>query len=206
MLVGNITALQGGGVGSTMTTFEWAFTIMGAKPQVMAKLQQEVDAAFGRDGTISYQDRHKCPYLQAFLWEVWRWKSLAPLNIPRRTTEDTSVGGHFIPKDTQVILNFWAIDHDPKIWDKPDDFMPERFLSADKKEFVRLDHAIPFSYGKRSCPGEPMGLASNFLYLACFVQKFNIRLTLDAETALEPKFALALQLKHKPMIYFDRRS
>jgi len=172
----------------------------------MANVQQEIDAAFGRDGDISYQDRHKCPYLQAFIWEIWRCYSLLPINLPRRTTEDTSVGGHFIPKDTQVMLNFWAIDHDPKLWDKPNDFNPERFLSADRKEFVRHDHAIPFSIGKRSCPGEPMGLMANFLYLALFVQKYYMRLTLEPEKALESIYAFTLELKNKPMIYLDRRS
>ncbi len=58
MLLGNVNALLGAGVGTTLTTLEWAFTILGAKPNVMANLRQEIDAAFGRDGTISYQDKY----------------------------------------------------------------------------------------------------------------------------------------------------
>ena len=83
--MGNIHALQGAGTATTLTTLERAFTVMAAKREVLTKLQVEVDAAFGRDGNITYQDRHKCPYLQGFLWEIWRWQSLLPLNLPRIT-------------------------------------------------------------------------------------------------------------------------
>ena len=103
------------------------------------------------------------------------------------------------------MLNFWAIDHDVNLWDEPDEFRPERFISKDGKEFVRLDHAIPFSYGKRSCPGEPLGLMANFLYIASFVQKYNLRLTVDPETALEYEYAFVLQLKHASMLWFQQR-
>ena len=206
MLLGNILVLETAGLDSTMTTLEWSFTVMAAKPHVMARLQQEVDSAFGLDGKITYHDRVKCPYVQAFLWEIWRCISILPVNLPRRTMEDTSVGGYLIPEDTQVLLNYWAINYDHKLWDEPDEFKPERFLSSDGTKFIRSENSIPFSFGKRSCPGESLGLLSNFLYLANFLQKYNIRLTLSPDIAMQPMISFTHQLKNRPMLYFEPRT
>ena len=67
-----------------------------------------------------------------------------------RATEDSSICGHFIPKDTLVLANFWAVHNDPKIWDKPEEFNPNRFLSDDGKDLIKTEALIPFSIGKQS--------------------------------------------------------
>ena len=66
-----------------------------------------------------------------------------------RATEDSSICGHFIPKDTHVLANLWAVHNDPKIWDKPEEFNPNRFLSNDGKEIIKTEALIPFSIGKQ---------------------------------------------------------
>ena len=63
------------------------------------------------------------------------------------TVEDTSVLGHFIPKDTTVMANIWAVHYDPKVWDKPEQFNPNRFLTSDGKQVLKNDALIPFSTG-----------------------------------------------------------
>ena len=63
------------------------------------------------------------------------------------TVEDTSVLGHFIPKDTTVMANIWAVHNDPKVWHKPQDFNPNRFLTSDGKQVIKTEALIPFSMG-----------------------------------------------------------
>ena len=65
-----------------------------------------------------------------------------------RALEDTYILNHFIPKDTLVLANFWAVHNDPKLWDKPDQFNPTRFLTDDGKELIKHDNFIPFAIGK----------------------------------------------------------
>ena len=60
---------------------------------------------------------------------------------------EITIQGYKIPKDTQVLANFWALDNDPQLWHNPQQFNPERHLSADKKQFIRREYLIPFSYG-----------------------------------------------------------
>ena len=64
-----------------------------------------------------------------------------------RALEDTHILNHFIPKDTLVLANFWAVHNDPNLWNKPDQFNPNRFLTNDGKELIKTDYLIPFSIG-----------------------------------------------------------
>ncbi len=62
--------------------------------------------------------------------------------------EEITIQGYKIPKGTQVLANFWALDSDPNLYEDPQDFKPERFLSEDEKQFTKPDYLIPFSFGK----------------------------------------------------------
>lgn len=121
-----------------------------------------------------------------------------------RASEDTTIGGYNIPKGTNVLVNFWAIHHDPKHWPNPEKFDPTRFLSEDGTKLVKKDSFLPFSHGKRSCPGEALAQVELFLYITNILQKFRIEPSpgkqLSEETklmifALVPKFPLELVLR-----------
>ena len=64
-----------------------------------------------------------------------------------RTMEDTSICGHYIPKDTHVLANWWAVHNDPKLWNRPEEFNPKRFLSDDGRRVIKTELLIPFSIG-----------------------------------------------------------
>jgi cytochrome P450 len=62
--------------------------------------------------------------------------------------EETTIQGFKVPKNTHVLANFWALDNDHNLYDNPQNFKPERFLSQDEKQFTKPEYLIPFSYGK----------------------------------------------------------
>ncbi|CAG2115253.1 unnamed protein product, partial [Medioppia subpectinata] len=95
------------------------------------------------------------------------------------------ISGFKIPKDTQILVNLWAIDNDPNLWDNPSEFRPQRFLSENLKTFKKPEHLIPFSYGKRSCPGEGLGVVEVFLYLSSLLQKYDIKANHKTDQNLE---------------------
>ena len=64
-----------------------------------------------------------------------------------RSLEDSSILGHFIPKDTYILANIWAVHNDPKIWENASKFDPNRFLTEDGKELLKNEALIPFSVG-----------------------------------------------------------
>ena len=59
-----------------------------------------------------------------------------------------------------------------KQWDRGSEFRPERFI-GDHGKVERSENLIPFSVGKRSCPGEHLARSELFLFLAGILQTFK---------------------------------
>ncbi|XVF54579.1 hypothetical protein PTKIN_Ptkin05aG0192500 [Pterospermum kingtungense] len=78
-----------------------------------------------------------------------------------------------IAKGTQVLINAWAIGRDPKSWEKPEEFLPERFLNNSIDYKGHDFELIPFGSGRRICPGILFGMKLNELFLAKLVHKFD---------------------------------
>lgn len=134
-------------------------------------MQEEIDRVIGREREPSFNDRMNMPYTEATILEIHRVVTLVPLSVPHRNVKDTHIFGHFIPKNTVILPNIWAVHHDVKIWKDPDNFRPERFL--DKNEPNKSEFVISFSIGKRACAGEPLARMELFLYFVSLLQTFE---------------------------------
>ncbi|CAG2100613.1 unnamed protein product [Medioppia subpectinata] len=188
MLEGNTLLLFGAGSGTVLTTLEWSLVILAAYPRVQQHIQKEIDEVIGKERSPNFADRNQMPFLQAFI-----------------ASKDMVISGFKIPKDTQIMANFWAIDNDPNLWENPTEFKPERLLSEDLKTFKKPEHLIPFSYGKRSCPGEILGVVEVFLYLSSLLQKYDIKANHKTDTSLEYNFEFSITPKQSPNISFTKR-
>ncbi|CAG2100612.1 unnamed protein product [Medioppia subpectinata] len=193
MLEGNTLNLIAGGSLAIMQTVEWAVAILAINPLMQRHIHKEIDEVIGNERNPKFSDRNQMPYLQAFMWEVWS------------ASKDMVISGFKIPKDTQILVNFWAIDNDPNLWENPTEFRPERLLSKDLKTFKKPEHLIPFSIGKRSCPGEILGVVETFLYLSSLLQKYEIKANHKTDRKLEYNFEFSIAPKHNPNITFIRR-
>ena len=141
-------------------------------PDVQQRIHHELDDVIGNTNRLpEISDKPNLPYLEAFIAEVQRIVSDTPLAAPHSTTRDTSLAGFLIPRDMTVFVNLWAIHHDPDRWKDPFCFRPERFL--DEQGRVRLEGIMPFSSGKRSCPGESFARKAVFLYTARLLYRFK---------------------------------
>ena len=90
--------------------------------------------------------------------------------------------GYDVPKNTLVMINHWALHHDPKAWNDVNEFIPERFLDTDGKLGTKPTNWLPFSAGRRVCLGESVAKPELHLIFACLMQRFTWRLP-DGETA-----------------------
>ena len=148
----------------------------------MYKLRDELTKIIGESPVRESHLPH-LPYLQACVKETLRLHPPAPLLLPHRAMETCQVMGYTIPKDSQVFVNIWAMGRDPKVWDEPLSFTPERFLDS-KLEFKGNDFEyIPFGSGRRICPGMALGARQVPLVLATLVHLFDWSLPDNMDSA-----------------------
>ncbi|GFT19233.1 cytochrome P450 2J6 [Nephila pilipes] len=147
-LISTAQTLVIGGSEPSRIALEWLFLSTSNYPEIQKKIQREIDAVLGKDGRLNWSQRTKLPYTYATMLEALRWKTIVPLGVAHRTSEDTKIGGYHIPKDTNVMANIYALHNDPKYWKDPETFKPERFLHEDGSSIMRrLDSYAPFSVG-----------------------------------------------------------
>uniref|UniRef100_J3MTN4 Uncharacterized protein n=2 Tax=Oryza brachyantha TaxID=4533 RepID=J3MTN4_ORYBR len=174
-------------------TVEWAMAELLRNPSEMAKARSEVHGALGGRESVEEPDIARLPYIQAVVKEAMRLHPAAPLLLPHRAVEDgVEVGGYAVPKGSMVIFNAWAIMRDPAAWERPGEFMPERFLArAEEVDFWgKTFEFIPFGSGRRVCAGLPMAERVVPFMLASLLHAFEWRLP-DGVSAEE------LDMSHK---------
>ncbi|KAG5600528.1 hypothetical protein H5410_031898 [Solanum commersonii] len=137
--------LFGAGTETTTVTSEWMLVELLKNHQCLTKLRDEIANIVGdKDVRIRESDLTSMPYLDACLKETLRLHPPGPLLLPHRAVETCEVMGYRILKDTQVMVNMWAIASDPKVWDDPSSFKPERFMNSKMDYKGRDFEYIPF--------------------------------------------------------------
>ncbi|KAF3437755.1 hypothetical protein FNV43_RR20511 [Rhamnella rubrinervis] len=162
-----------GGTDTTYTVLEWAMAELLRHPRVMNKLEDEVMETGKGKPSITENDLDKMHYLKAVIKETLRLYPPVPLLLPRESTQNVSIKGYDIAAETMVITNAWAIGRDPKLWDKPEEFQPERFLDSGIDVKGQSFGFIPFGSGRRGCPGTLFAMVIDELSLANVVHKFD---------------------------------
>ncbi|XP_072981440.1 trimethyltridecatetraene synthase-like [Typha angustifolia] len=168
--------LIAGGTESSAVTVEWAISELLKKPEIFVKATEELDRVIGRDRWVEEKEVHRLPYIEAIVKETMRLHPVAPLLVPRLSREDTTIDGYDIPAGTRVLVSVWTIGRDPKIWDKPEEFRPERFLGSSIDVKGQHFELLPFGSGRRMCPGYSLGLKVIQLSLANLLHGFAWRL------------------------------
>ncbi|KAL5544744.1 hypothetical protein UlMin_008528 [Ulmus minor] len=170
---------------TSATTIVWSFSELLKNPRVMKNLQQELESVIGLDRMVEERDLGKLSYLDMVVKESFRLHPLAPLLVPRESTEDITIEGFFIPKKPRIIVNTWTIGRDPNVWlENVEDFYPERFVGGDIDEAKGKDfRLLPFGSGRRGCPGIQMGIVTVRFILAQLVHCFNWELP----SGMQPK-------------------
>ena len=162
------------GLDTTATTLQWTTAYLATYPQVQRRLQEEIDDVIGRNRLPSLKDKSNLPFLRATITETLRLASTVPILAPHKTTVATTLQGYDIPKDTDVIFNVWAMQHDPEAWENPSLFDPSRFIDSDGKFFYPKDRSfLPFGAGARVCLGESLAKTELLLFLSQLVHQFT---------------------------------
>ncbi|KAF2252656.1 cytochrome P450 [Trematosphaeria pertusa] len=150
-------------------------------PEAQKKAQEELDRVVGQDRLPDWEDEKDLPYVRSLIKEVLRWRPANKFGMTHATSEDDWYEGHFIPKGSVAVLNWWAIHRDPKIWKNPDDFNPSRYLDKPLSAADYINSTDPyerdhFAYGagRRVCPGVHVAERSLYINISRVLWGFNI--------------------------------
>ena len=164
------------GVETTTTTLRWLILYLLHWPSIQDELYEEIINNIGDEKRYpNIGDRSKLPLCQATIQESLRLSSLVPLGASHKTTQNTSVGGLDVPRNTQVLFNLWALHHDPTQWDDPSTFQPHRWLDEEGRYVPgRCISFLPFGAGRRVCLGESLAKTELFLFFTRFMRDFKV--------------------------------
>ncbi|RVW36344.1 Flavonoid 3',5'-hydroxylase [Vitis vinifera] len=105
------------GTDTSSSVIEWSLAEMLKNPSILKRAHEEMDKVIGRSRRLVESDLPKLPYLQAICKESFRKHPSTPLNLPRVSTQACEVNGYYIPKNTRLSVNIWAIGRDPDVWE-----------------------------------------------------------------------------------------
>ncbi|KAL8225903.1 hypothetical protein R6Q57_018460 [Mikania cordata] len=166
-----VLVLLAAGSDTSAGTMEWVMSLLLNHPEVLKKAQNEIDTVVGNNRLVDESDIGNLPYLRCIINETLRMYPAGPLLVPHEASSDCVVGGYNIPRGTMLIVNQWAIHHDPKVWNEPERFRPERFKGLEgTRDGFKL---LPFGSGRRSCPGEGLAIRMVGMTLGSIIQCFD---------------------------------
>ncbi|GMS82691.1 hypothetical protein PENTCL1PPCAC_4866, partial [Pristionchus entomophagus] len=155
------------GMETTSTTLRWALLLLMKDPHV------QLLAVVGKDRRVEMADKPNLPYYNAAITEIQRTAN----KLPFLGTEDSTIGGNFIPNDTLTLPQIFSVLKYDQVFEKPTEFTPERFLEEDGKTANKkqLERFIAFGLGKRQCVGEAR--MEIFLVLGTLILNYRFEAT-----------------------------
>ncbi|XP_071392680.1 cytochrome P450 2J2-like [Centroberyx affinis] len=187
--------LFGAGTETTTTTLRWGLLYMIYYPHIQERVQAEIDTVVGSSRQPSVTDRENMSYTDAVIHEIQRMGNIVPLNVAHMANKNTTLGKYTIPKGTMILPTLHSVLHDESVWETPHSFNPQHFLDQDGK-FRKREAFLPFSAGKRACPGEPLARMELFLFFTSLLQRFSFSAPTGEEPSLD--FKLGSILGPKP--------
>lgn len=187
---------------TTAAVLTWAIFELSQKPELMKKVQKEVDEVLG-DRDPAFEDIPNLEMVRLVIAESLRMYPEPPLLIRRALEDDVLPAGNAgfetkISRGTDIFMAVYNIHRDPELWENPDDFDPERFLRPTSNPGTRpewegytpgktlyptetqSDYAyLPFGGGARKCVGDQFACMEAVVTLAMVLRKFDLSLDID---------------------------
>ncbi|MDB5375489.1 MAG: putative cytochrome [Belnapia sp.] len=161
---------------TTANLLAWACYLLSQAPAAEERLAAEARSVLG-GRAAGWDDLARLPFTRAVVDETLRLYPPVPL-LARQAQAPVTIAGHAVARGTLVVVVPWLLHRHRRLWDRPDHFIPERFLPGAAE---RPRHAyVPFSLGPRVCTGMGFGLAEAVIVLATLLQDFRLRLAPEA--------------------------
>uniref|UniRef100_A0A1I8NRH0 Cytochrome P450 n=1 Tax=Stomoxys calcitrans TaxID=35570 RepID=A0A1I8NRH0_STOCA len=183
------------GADTTATIMSGALLCLATNPEKQQKLREEILNNIGKKEKFTMENMKNLPYLRAFIKESLRIYPLFFGNL-RTTGLDLCLSGYQIPKGTNVIMTSNMLLQDEAYFDRPKEFLPERWLRSNEKELsdgASPKHTnpfifLPFGFGPRSCAGKRIVDLEMEMTMANIVRNFEMEFNYSTENAFNTYF------------------
>ncbi|KAK7400642.1 hypothetical protein VNO78_11871 [Psophocarpus tetragonolobus] len=199
------------GTDSTAVATDWALAELINNPRVLQKAREEIYSVVGKDRLIDEADIQNLPYIRAIVKETFRMHPPLPV-VKRKCVAECEINGCVIPEGALILFNVWAVGRDPKYWNRPLEFRPERFLETGAEgEVTPIDlrgqhfQLLPFGSGRRMCPGVNLATSGMATFLASLIQCFDLQVVGsqgqilkgdEAKVSMEERAGLTVPREH----------
>jgi cytochrome P450 len=172
---------------TTAVALSWTWYLLAQHGDVDARLAGELaDVLDGRSATAA--DLPRLPYAEHVVTEAMRLYPPA-YGLGRQAARDTHLGGQPIGKDDIVIVPTWVVQRDPRWFEAPEAFRPERWAGDRAQRLPRFAY-FPFGGGPRQCIGNGFALMEAVLILATLARRFRLSLVPGQEVRATPYVTL----------------
>ncbi|MGW7001958.1 cytochrome P450 [Streptomyces sp. NPDC054933] len=163
------------GTETTASALSWACHLLSRNHDAQRRFQRELDEALGRRDVrqVSHETLRELAFQQRVIAETLR---LYPSTwmLTRRSTSDVEFGGYRIPAGATVLFSIYALQRDPELFARPEQFDPDRWLPESTPGIPR-DAYIPFGNGMRGCAGEQFARAEMTAFLSVIFSRCSVR-------------------------------
>jgi len=170
----------------------WILYFLCLHPEYQVRIQEELAAKEFDLATLTAEKLEEFTLLKQVFQETLRMRPPLPF-LCRLTTEETIFKDHSIPAGTVLFMMVQATHHDPKYWDEPQRFNPERFSKDSEEAASRHPFAyLPFSAGPHSCIGKRFAMQEVRILLGAVLSRFNVKgetagVTIDKRVLAKPR-------------------
>ncbi|CAG5127098.1 unnamed protein product [Candidula unifasciata] len=186
---------------TTTSGTAWTLYHLSQHPEYQEKIYEEVVGILDGRENITWDDIHSMEFTTMCIKEGIRLDTTVPL-IQRDLLEDTEIVGHVIPAGTTVCIHLYNLHINPTVWDKPRQYMPERF-HPDKIHQMDPFQYIPFSAGSRNCIGQHFAMNEMKLTVANIIR--NFKLACDVSKPARRFLTPTLKTESGMMVYAEPR-
>lgn len=172
---------------TTALTLSWAWYLLSQDPRAEARLVAEVQAVLG-SRTPTADDCPHLPFAEAVILESMRLYPPAYI-IGRENLHACEVAGFHAPPGTTMLMSQWVVQRDPRFYEHPEQFLPERWLSGLAQRLPKYAY-FPFGGGPRLCIGNTFAMMETVLVLATLARHYCFTLVPDHVVEPLPTFTL----------------
>jgi cytochrome P450 len=184
---------------TTAIALSWTWYLLAEHPEVERKLIAELaEVLGGRAPTVA--DLPRLRYAEHVISESLRLYPPAWI-ISREAIQPVEIGGHRIEKGQLAMVSQWVLHRDPRFWERPDEFVPERW-AVEKPTWPRFAY-FPFGGGPRICIGAGFAMMEAVLILASIARRF--RLVLEPGQQIVPWPSLTMRPRHGVRVRLEGR-